>query len=98
MGFFAFILPLVCLLLGYTLGYRLSKHHALRGLSALIVMCSVGFTAALYGVLGQSDPTHPAHIGGAALAFLGLMPIGVGLVFGAMAGLLYRRRMARTHG
>lgn len=97
MGFFAFLIPLVCMGIGYYLGVNLSARQKYRPLGLIILVCAVGFWFSVQLAQGQAH-AGTGGVGFAVVAFLVILPAAAGLLAGLAAGWLRRRRMSRNNG
>ena len=95
MSVLAYVLPIVVILIGVSLGFTLARHARYRALGILFLVAGAGFWLCVELAEGQEEW---AGIGYAIMALLVILPWAGGLVIGLVIGAVRRWREGRAHG
>ena len=88
------VLPLICIAIGFYLGYNLARRGRYRPAGILLLLAGGGFWLCM--TLAQSAEGAGAA-GYAVMALLIILPMAGGELMGLIFGALRRRRDARRH-
>lgn len=89
MGILVYILPLICVAIGFYLSANLAMRARLRPIGVLFLASAAVFWACIQ--LGQGA-TGWDSVGYVVIALLVIVPFAIGLFFGGIFGLLRRRK------
>lgn len=92
---FVYIVPLVCAAIGFYLSSNLAIRGRIRAIGFLVLGAALAFGISIQ--LGESA-TGWDGVGYVVFALLIIIPFAIGLVFGAIFGLLRRRKLRASDG
>lgn len=95
MNILVYLVPLICAAIGFYLSSNLAIRGRLRPIGILFLAAAAVFWASIQ--LGQGATTGWDSIAYVIVALFIIVPIAIGLVFGAIFGLLRRRKLRASH-
>ncbi|MFY9210303.1 MAG: hypothetical protein WAO69_04175 [Aestuariivita sp.] len=95
MTILAYVLPLICIAIGYYLGYNLALRGRLRPIGILFLLAAAGFWLCIQ--LSESNQGM-GGVGYQVVALMIIMPGAGGLFMGLVIGWVRRRRHLQSHG